>query len=159
MQGRASPSAWSVNHHDLHFSKLIGKGSFGDVYCGKWQETVVAIKQLVPSRIVVAASVGKEDETGEAPFRCARDDCHYDFGCDRSLQSPNGALQHTHTCWFGWRHVFLSANLPAELCNSHKRTIMRMLKTACNLVAIDILKIRFCGPWPGTICGLPILLF
>ena len=37
---------WNVPLSELQFSRVIGEGSFGKVYLGKWQETTVAIKIL-----------------------------------------------------------------------------------------------------------------
>ncbi|CAL5230064.1 g13517 [Coccomyxa viridis] len=40
------PGGELVSISDLQFSRLIGEGSFGRVYLGKWRETTVAIKLL-----------------------------------------------------------------------------------------------------------------
>lgn len=39
-------SMWNVPLAELQFSRVIGEGSFGKVYLGKWQETTVALKIL-----------------------------------------------------------------------------------------------------------------
>ncbi len=43
---RKETSMWNVPLSELQFSRVIGEGSFGKVYLGKWQETTVAIKIL-----------------------------------------------------------------------------------------------------------------
>lgn len=37
---------FGVPFSELQFSRVIGEGSFGRVYLGKWRETAVAIKIL-----------------------------------------------------------------------------------------------------------------
>ena len=42
----AGGSAWEVEYAALEFSQTIGKGSYGNVYVGKWNGSVVAVKQF-----------------------------------------------------------------------------------------------------------------
>lgn len=43
---RLDTTAWQIAYSELKFSRLIGEGSFGRVFLGKWRETTVAIKLL-----------------------------------------------------------------------------------------------------------------
>ena len=43
------PELCTVPFDELQFSRVIGEGSFGRVFLGKWQETTVAIKILLSS--------------------------------------------------------------------------------------------------------------
>ena len=43
---RLDTMAWQIAYSELKFSRLIGEGSFGRVFLGKWRETTVAIKLL-----------------------------------------------------------------------------------------------------------------
>ncbi len=45
---RLDTAAWQIAYDELKFSRLIGEGSFGRVFLGKWRETTVAIKLLTP---------------------------------------------------------------------------------------------------------------
>ncbi|KAK9811715.1 hypothetical protein WJX72_008890 [[Myrmecia] bisecta] len=47
MSAKYDASAWNINFSELEFSRLVGEGSFGRVYLGKWRETTVAIKMLL----------------------------------------------------------------------------------------------------------------
>eukprot|EP00002_Diphylleia_rotans_P016600 TRINITY_DN322_c0_g2_i1.p1 TRINITY_DN322_c0_g2~~TRINITY_DN322_c0_g2_i1.p1 ORF type:complete len:2542 (+),score=316.64 TRINITY_DN322_c0_g2_i1:99-7724(+) len=40
-----------IPYKEIRFGKLIGQGSFGDVYCGEWRGTEVAIKKLTDRKI------------------------------------------------------------------------------------------------------------
>jgi len=70
-QGRAAPAAagetdmeWEIDNRDLVFGKLLGSGTFGDVYKGKWLGSDVAIKVLRVTRAL--------DETQVSPPSCPR---------------------------------------------------------------------------------------
>lgn len=43
---RLDTTAWQIAYSELKFSRLVGEGSFGRVFLGKWRETTVAIKLL-----------------------------------------------------------------------------------------------------------------
>jgi serine/threonine protein kinase len=39
---------WLVNYDDITFDKVIGKGSFGEVWRGHWQSKTIAVKKMFP---------------------------------------------------------------------------------------------------------------
>jgi serine/threonine protein kinase len=41
---------WEIDNRDLVFGKMLGSGTFGDVYKGKWLGSDVAIKVLRVTR-------------------------------------------------------------------------------------------------------------
>ena len=57
---RLDTTAWQIPYSELKFSRLIGEGSFGRVFLGKWRETTVAIKLLsqksLPSKAAGSSS-------------------------------------------------------------------------------------------------------
>ncbi|CAL8469015.1 g8556 [Coccomyxa elongata] len=63
-----------VNYSDLRFSRVIGEGSFGRVFLGKWRETTVAIKLL--SQPLVPPSTGNNWDFGEGSDSFTTVDCN-----------------------------------------------------------------------------------
>jgi len=39
---------WLVNYDDITFEKVIGAGAFGEVWRGRWQNKIVAVKKMFP---------------------------------------------------------------------------------------------------------------
>lgn len=48
---------WEIDHGDLVFGKLLGSGTFGDVYKGKWLGSEVAIKVIRVTRALDDAQI------------------------------------------------------------------------------------------------------
>ena len=39
---------WLVNYDDIIFEKVIGAGAFGEVWRGRWQNKIIAVKKMFP---------------------------------------------------------------------------------------------------------------
>ncbi|BDA45207.1 probable serine/threonine-protein kinase SIS8 at C-terminar half [Coccomyxa sp. Obi] len=63
-----------VAYSDLKFSRVIGEGSFGRVFLGKWRETTVAIKLL--SQPLVPPRTGNNWDFGEGSDSFTSGDCN-----------------------------------------------------------------------------------
>ena len=62
---RLDTAAWQIAYSELKFSRLIGEGSFGRVFLGKWRETTVAIKLLnPPARKPLETASDSDEEAG-----------------------------------------------------------------------------------------------
>jgi len=73
--GRDAPSEkdmeWEIDQRDLVFGKLLGSGTFGDVYKGKWLGSEVAIKVLRVTRALDDTQVPATATPAGAPLsRC-----------------------------------------------------------------------------------------
>jgi len=91
---RLDTAAWQIAYHELKFSRLIGEGSFGRVFLGKWRETTVAIKLLNPT--VCKASHGSDSDDGELGSHQINscklgllDDLDKEAGIMAALRHPN----------------------------------------------------------------------
>ena len=71
---RLDTTAWQIPYSELKFSRLIGEGSFGRVFLGKWRETTVAIKLLSRKSLPP-----KAEDSGSS-----------DLGCELSSNMPQG---------------------------------------------------------------------
>ncbi|DBA74000.1 hypothetical protein WJX77_000667 [Trebouxia sp. C0004] len=91
---RLDTAAWQIAYKELKFSRLIGEGSFGRVFLGKWRETTVAIKLLNPT--VRKASHGSDSDDGELGSHQVNsckpgllDDLDKEAGIMAALRHPN----------------------------------------------------------------------
>ena len=71
---RLDTTAWQIPYSELKFSRLIGEGSFGRVFLGKWRETTVAIKLLSGKSLPLKA---EDSDSGV-------------LGCELSSNKPQG---------------------------------------------------------------------
>ena len=71
---RLDTTAWQIPYCELRFSRLIGEGSFGRVFLGKWRETTVAIKLLSRKSL---------------PLKAEHSDSS-NLGCELSSNKPQG---------------------------------------------------------------------
>ena len=62
---RLDTTAWQIPNSELKFSRLIGEGSFGRVFLGKWRETTVAIKLLSRKSLPL-----KAEDSDSSVLRC-----------------------------------------------------------------------------------------
>lgn len=71
---RLDTTAWQIPYSELKFSRLIGEGSFGRVFLGKWRETTVAIKLLsrksLPPKAEDSGSGDPENQLSSTPQGC-----------------------------------------------------------------------------------------
>lgn len=71
---RLDTTAWQIPYSELKFSRLIGEGSFGRVFLGKWRETTVAIKLLsrksLPPKAVDSGSGDPGYQLSSKPQGC-----------------------------------------------------------------------------------------
>lgn len=63
---------WEIQASELSLGPSIGHGTFGDVYCGTWQELTVAIKVLKISLHALDDSFGAEFEAEANKLRTLR---------------------------------------------------------------------------------------
>lgn len=92
---RLDTAAWQIAYPELKFSRLIGEGSFGRVFLGKWRETTVAIKLLNPQMPKAESSDSGEsgcELSGNRLKRCKPgllDDLDKEAAIMAALRHPN----------------------------------------------------------------------
>lgn len=94
---RLDTTAWQIAYSELKFSRLIGEGSFGRVFLGKWRETTVAIKLLSGKPSAPKAEDFDSSESGcelssNKPRRCTSgmlDDLDKEAAIMAALRHPN----------------------------------------------------------------------
>ena len=92
---RLDTTAWQIAYDELTFSRVIGEGSFGRVFLGKWRETTVAIKLLTPPMPKAEDSDSGDSGcglSGSRPPRCnagSLDDLDKEAGIMAALRHPN----------------------------------------------------------------------
>ena len=96
---RLDTTAWQIAYHELKFSRLIGEGSFGRVFLGKWRETTVAIKLLTPSLIKPEGASRDSDSDCELGMSAPCCKCGLLDDLDREA-SIMAALRHPNVVMF-----------------------------------------------------------
>ena len=138
---RLDTAAWQIAYHELKFSRLIGEGSFGRVFLGKWRETTVAIKLLSPSpHRAEARHDSDSDDTELCSTQASRckpgllDDLDKEAGIMAALRHPNVVM-------------FLGVCLEppamvAEVCTGYLAFIlplaMHIMKVCCRGAAMHV---------------------
>ena len=94
---RLDTTAWQIAYDELTFSRVIGEGSFGRVFLGKWRETTVAIKLLTPPVPKAGGSSDSDNSgcalSGPRPHQACNagslDDLDKEAGIMAALRHPN----------------------------------------------------------------------
>ena len=95
---RLDTAAWQIAYNELKFSRLIGEGSFGRVFLGKWRETTVAIKLLTPTVPKADDSEGSDSDCELSTIHTIQshrlkdgllDDLDKEAGIMAALRHPN----------------------------------------------------------------------